>query len=1004
MYRDFLFRRGGRRVCFLFFLLLSWASVALGQDFRGSLLVIAEDSGGGRIAGAVVTLAQEKSAGTRATKANIRGEARFDALQPGTYSVKIVAVGFAEKTTSVGVPVSSAPTLVVTLAPQTVQQSVQVRDRGPSLASQPIETTSNAIKTEITSEDLDEFPLSARSFANIALMAPFTAPVEPSDPTKARITAISFGGSSGLNVDLSVDGGDNNDDYIGGFLQNYSPEAMQEFVVRTAQFGADTSRTNGGSIIISTRRGTDDWHGSLSYYYRGRNLNARNPLDNPEPDPKQPFSRQNGVAAAGGPIKPSKLWFFSSYEYIDENTSVAYSANSKNEFNALATLAAAGLIPNVPSIAVPNSAPVPFRDTLFSTRVDWAQSSKSQWFLRGSLDRNHTDNDLVEQAALPSTGVTTHSNYFSVLLNNQIQFASSWLGASTFQASGFHHTKDRNSQLGLALEFPFSATIITTSGLETFGDNQFVTAITAFPVRRDQQKYQFRYDVSHSSAGHAVRFGANLIHEPVLRGALSGTAEKVYKFPNDPSFYLTNMALFAAIARCDPSLPFAVCPDASFTPQNDGTFSQSIRRLGFFVEDSWRVTPSLTINGGLRYDTTFGLFIASGHDQSVNPALAVLRASGSNLVTGIPHDYRKAIAPRVGFAYAPHGSTETVFRGGAGLYYNDLAQNGWVNAFQAVNSGSLSSAFGGQGALIDPNYHTPYAFTASAGYEHAFENNWRLNVTYEHQQGVHQYRRYEYVPGVGLPTVAGTPSVSLFRTDNRSIYNGLAIQMQHSFSRRFELTANYALSHATTWGATVGELFDYVNGVSNVLNPFGPGDHGPSGEDIRHRFVLVGVLQLPWRLEVSTISQFESARPFTMTTPADINHDGVANDRAVVNGVQTSLDEFRGTPFYQVDLRVSRDINFGERVTLRPFAEFFNLLNRQNPGNNFMPDISALPTPVNNLTNATAFCLDPACTQTKPITSINQLRVPAGALGDFFGPGTTVGIPFAAQLGVKLTF
>jgi hypothetical protein len=67
-------------------------------------------------------------------------------------------------------------------------------------------------------------------------------------------------------------------------------------------------------------------------------------------------------------------------------------------------------------------------------------------------------------------------------------------------------------------------------------------------------------------------------------------------------------------------------------------------------------------------------------------------------------------------------------------------------------------------------------------------------------------------------------------------------------------------------------------------------------------------------------------------------------------------------------------------------------------------DISALPTPVNNLANATAFCLNPACTQTQPITSLSQLRVPAGALGDFFGPGTTVGIPFAAQLGIKLSF
>jgi hypothetical protein len=105
-----------------------------------------------------------------------------------------------------------------------------------------------------------------------------------------------------------------------------------------------------------------------------------------------------------------------------------------------------------------------------------------------------------------------------------------------------------------------------------------------------------------------------------------------------------------------------------------------------------------------------------------------------------------------------------------------------------------------------------------------------------------------------------------------------------------------------------------------------------------------------------------------------------------------------------VDLRVSRPFTIRERWSVMPFAEFFNLFNRNNPGAFFITDISALPTPVNNLANATAFCLNPACTQTQPITSLNQLRYPAGALGDFFGPGATVGIPFAAQLGIKLSF
>src|SRR5258708_2197257 len=237
--------------------------------------------------------------------------------------------------------------------------------------------------------------------------------VELSDATKARITAVSFGGSSGLNVDLSVDGGDNNDDFIGGFLQNYSPDAMQEFTVRTAQFDADTSRTNGGSVIISTRRGTDAWHGSLAGYFRDASLNARNDLDNPEPNPKQPFSRQNYVGTIGGPLEKEKIWLFSSLEYVNEDASVGYSTDSLTEFNALAQLASSGQIPGVTSIAVPTSVSTPFYDILFSSRLDIAQSDRSHWFMRGAFDLNRGKNDLGHEGALPSTGFTTTSHYYS---------------------------------------------------------------------------------------------------------------------------------------------------------------------------------------------------------------------------------------------------------------------------------------------------------------------------------------------------------------------------------------------------------------------------------------------------------------------------------------------------------------------------------------------------------------------------------------------------------------
>ena len=175
-----------------------------------------------------------------------------------------------------------------------------------------MDITSAVHQGVVTALDLQNIPLAERSFANIAYLVPGTEPVEPSDPTKARITAVSFGGSSGLNDQLTVDGGDNSDDYIGGFLQNFSPDAIQEFAVQTSQENADMGRTTGGAVVITTKHGTE------RLAWRRRLLRARLgtecaiPIDNPAPNPKQPFSRQNYIGTIGGPVVKGKLWFFSS--------------------------------------------------------------------------------------------------------------------------------------------------------------------------------------------------------------------------------------------------------------------------------------------------------------------------------------------------------------------------------------------------------------------------------------------------------------------------------------------------------------------------------------------------------------------------------------------------------------------------------------------------------------------------------------------------------------------
>src|SRR5258708_1899268 len=362
----------------------------LAQNPRGALQGSVQDVGGARLQSAKVVVQATESSLRRETVTDAQGFFRMEDLLPGSYQVTVTASGFAEARSQVKIVVTSVLDIAVVLKPASVQQTVKVEGEGSSITAQPIDPTTAVQQSVITLKDLEEIPLAHRSFANIAYLAPMTQPVEPSDPTKARITAVSFGGSSGLNVDLSVDGGDNNDDFIGGFLQNYSPDSMQQFTVRTAQFDADTSRTNGGSVIISSQQGGNAWHGSAGIYYRNQNLNARNELDNPTANPKQPFRRENYVGTLGGPLVRDRLWVFSSFEFINEHASVPYSTLSLNEFNALAQLAGSGQISGVASLAVPTSVTMPFQETLFSTRVDFAPPARSRWFLRGATDPNRT--------------------------------------------------------------------------------------------------------------------------------------------------------------------------------------------------------------------------------------------------------------------------------------------------------------------------------------------------------------------------------------------------------------------------------------------------------------------------------------------------------------------------------------------------------------------------------------------------------------------------------------
>ena len=176
------------------------------QNTRGSLRGTVQDTTGARIQSAKIVLQAVDSSMQREVSSEDRGEFRLDDVLPGTYRITVNANGFAAAQADISIAVSTVREVTITLKATAPSESVKVQGQSSSITTQPIDLASVVHQGVITRQDLKTLPLADRSFANIAYIAPGTEPVEPSDPTKARITAVATGGSSGLNNELSVDG------------------------------------------------------------------------------------------------------------------------------------------------------------------------------------------------------------------------------------------------------------------------------------------------------------------------------------------------------------------------------------------------------------------------------------------------------------------------------------------------------------------------------------------------------------------------------------------------------------------------------------------------------------------------------------------------------------------------------------------------------------------------------------------------------------------------------
>lgn len=898
-------------------------AVAVAQTATGALRGQVVDDTGGVLPGATVTVTNAATGLKRTDVTDEVGAFRFPALPPGDYAVKAELSNYKAVTVeNVSITIATTRSLDITLSVAAVEESVTVTAEAPLVATSP------AIGTTVSQDELANLPLNGRQFANLGVLAPGTALSYNNDPTKPGQLVIMLNGGAGRNVNYVVDGGDNTDDTIGGALQNYTLDSVQEFSIQTMQYKAEYGRSSGGVLAVVTKTGSNDLAGSVYGFFRSDSLNSRTESEKQAGLDKQDYDRKQYGASLGGPIVRDKAHFFVTAEKIDRETSYVVDSG--------------GIAPSLDGKAFP----LPFKDELATAKATWDIDARQYLQVRYGYQKN-TDKYGASSVAAPDNLGTVSNKYSSILAGHTIQLGPDTLNEFVFQYTKFNNVISADS---------FGPNFYYPSGFQT-GQN-FNT-----PQTTNQTKYQYRDDLSFSKtlggARHDFKVGVQYINEPTLGGDFSTGLNGQYAMLEDS----------------------ADSPVASITIYG-GFFGDSTpsKQYSAYLQDDWYASANLTVNIGLRYD----YFDALHLDQRSNPIWQVLstqtvynesylrdfQGGKGGVIENEKNDY----APRLGFTWDLKGNGRQLLRGGVGRFYDFP----YSNATVLFPAGAVQSNYGvvyyysdpdgirnpdgslyvpGQplppnqltnpdlqppNEIASPTLAPPYSDQVSLGYSWQ-ANDWLgLNfeaVTIKYRHIPFRFRINAYDENTGQARFPQFGNFRLWYGNGKADYDGINIGVRVR-KEAFELQGFYTYSKVEGNVLSGTDEFrltdiDYQRDLRAVrdqsvcpLDPLCEAGYGPLNTDAKHRITLAGYWRGPWGVVVSGMYRYRSARAYTIWAGEDLNGDGFTFD---LPSDVSHVGEGRGHSFNQFDLRVSKQFTFGKDLGLELIAEVFNLLNAKNP-------------------------------------------------------------------------
>jgi hypothetical protein len=941
-------------------LLLACAS-AFAQQTTGTITGRVVDQQGAAVPGVTVTAKSASTGFTRTETSDAEGIYRLSAIPVGIYDVTAELQGFSTVSKK-GIEVNVAQTQAVDfpLKVAAVAETINVTAATPL-----IQTTASGVGAIVDVKRIESLPLNGRQFANLAATVPGVGLSFHSDPTKSTQYAPLVNGGAGRNINYLIDGGDNNDDTVGGQLQQFPLEAIEQFNFQTQRFKAEYGRSNGGVLSVVTKSGTNLWSGSAFEFFRDKSMNALTQseklpaINGTGPAVKGDYRQNQFGGSFGGPIAKDQAHFFAAVERTQQDKTQAVDTQ--------------GLFPTQNGIF-----PVPYRENLFTGKVTANLSAAQYLSVRYARNNNSQPYNAAPNSTFDNWG-DSKNKYNSINLNHNWVMSGSKLNEFIFQFADFANNIASRSN----------------AANESFPNGLTIGANGNTPQTTEQRKFQFRDDFSwHASGmgglGHDFKVGVNFINEPRLfitfntgKGAIFNT-------------HITN----------DRNGPIS---QVTFS-DGDASANIPMKQFATYFQDDWRVSDRFTLNVGLRYDIMTGYQF----DESKNPNFVKVQAAGAaGKLKGIvglenagltPKEDYNNIQPRIGGVLDVRGNGKDIIRAGWGVYTDvgytnsnvlfaaaDSTGKGFGQTFNVTEAAGIKKADGtfykaGEsldlirsqnqvvndgsyplfGQWVDPRLQQPYQMQSNFGWSHELTTDTVLSVDYVNSLGRDlnlRPRVNQRIPGTTTRRLAAlvpglNPNVNSLRptvSRGKSEYNALIFAGRKRLSHGVDFSANYTLQKGIS---TIGQAADELN-TANIQDPNNPFDDprqlGPNlTTDARHLVNLSAVFQIKGGFRIAPIFFFRSALPVNLIDGRDLNLDGDALDiptkafavdsfdASKGTNQQTTFKEIgncetvncgRGMSQTQTNVRISKVFRLGGRANVEAIGEVFNLFNAVNPSN-----------------------------------------------------------------------